>query len=464
VSQPNIVLIVADDLGFGDLGCMGNPFVRTPHLDQLARQGIRLTQHYSASPMCAPARAALLTGRYNHRTGAVDVPSNRGLDRIALSDNTIANAFRHAGYATGMVGKWHNGLHDLRYHPNARGFDEFAGFLNGGMDYWRWVLDRNGTPEQADGRYLTDVFTDEAVSFIKRHRKHPFFLYVAYNAPHSPLQAPEEDIVPFLNDHNLGVATLYGMIRRMDAGVGRILHMLRQHGLHDNTLVLFTSDNGPWMGKTAINDKGYDMSRFNGGLRGSKQDTLEGGIRVPALLHWPAGLPSGTSNTFVHFLDWFPTLLAAAGLEPGTDTTLEGRNVLPLLQGKPADSSPSRCWQWNRYAPLFHCNAAIRDGTWKLHWPWIPEGRIKESNDNVFYQRGLTQAHLLAPINPALPTPKTSPPSAPALYNLDDDPNECQDLAQQLPERVTAMTKAWDEWFLDVMADWRKAREENVRG
>ena len=156
--RPNVILIVADDLGYGDLAIFGNPVVRTPHLDALARSGVLLSQHYSGSPICAPARASILTGRYNHRTGAVDVPSNRGLDRIALAEQTIADRFKSAGYATGMVGKWHNGVHDMRYHPNSRGFDEFAGFLNGGMDYWEWVLDYNGSPRPSDGRYLTDVF------------------------------------------------------------------------------------------------------------------------------------------------------------------------------------------------------------------------------------------------------------------------------------------------------------------
>ncbi len=169
-NRPNIVFILSDDQGYGDLGVYGNPDIDTPHLDEIARLGIRLDQHYSGAPLCAPARAALLTGRYHHRTGALSVEPNRGMDRIALRETTIADLFKAAGYATGMVGKWHNGLFDLRYHPRARGFDEFVGFLNGGMYYWNWILDRGGTPWRSDGRYLTDVFTDEAVAFLRRHR------------------------------------------------------------------------------------------------------------------------------------------------------------------------------------------------------------------------------------------------------------------------------------------------------
>ena len=221
--RPNVVLILADDLGYGDLACFGNPLVRTPCLDQLCREGLSLTQHYSASPLCAPARAALLTGRYNHRLGAVDVPSNRGLDRIAPDERTVADEFSARGYVTGMVGKWHNGLHDPRHHPNAKGFQEFAGFLNGGMDYYQWVLDRNGQPEQFDGRHLTDVLTHEAMGFIRRHWQQPFFLYLAYNAPHAPLQAPEPLVAHYRQLGGLSeeVCCLYAMIEQMDAGIGQ---------------------------------------------------------------------------------------------------------------------------------------------------------------------------------------------------------------------------------------------------
>lgn len=168
--RPNIVVILADDMGYGDIGAFGNPHVHTPHLDALAAQGCRLTQHYSGSPMCAPARAALLTGRYPHRTGAVDVVEGRGLDRIALRERTLADSLKTAGYATGLFGKWHNGAIDPRFHPNRRGFDEFVGFRAGVSDYWDWTIERNGRYLRADGRYLTDVFTEEAVAFIERHR------------------------------------------------------------------------------------------------------------------------------------------------------------------------------------------------------------------------------------------------------------------------------------------------------
>ena len=170
--RPNIVLVLADDLGYGDLSCYGNTILSTPNIDRLAAEGVRCSQHYSGAPLCAPARAALLTGRYHHRCGALSVESNRGLDRIALRERTMGDVFAAAGYRTGYVGKWHSGLHDLGYHPNRSGFAEFAGFLSGIMDYWNWFLDYNGTSRRADGRYQTDVFTAEAVDFIGRSAAH----------------------------------------------------------------------------------------------------------------------------------------------------------------------------------------------------------------------------------------------------------------------------------------------------
>ena len=451
--QPNVVLILSDDQGYGDLSCFGNPVLRTPHIDRLAHEGVRLTQHYSGSPICAPARAALLTGRYSHRVGALSVESNRGLDRIALRERTVADRFKAAGYATGMVGKWHNGLHDLRYHPNNRGFDEFAGFLNGGMAYWDWIIEYNGRPRETDGTYLTDVFTDEAVSFINRHRAHPFFLYVAYNAPHSPLEAPEKDIAAFPDDGGLtpAVRATYGMIRRMDAGIGRILEALSTHGLAENTIVLFSSDNGPVLSGSGENSQ----KRYNGPFRGMKYDVLEGGIRVPALMRWPAGLPrASTCHAMLHFCDWLPTLLAACVADPGPDLLrLDGVSQLPVLRGETAAVCPQRFWQFNRYEPVLHCNGAMRDGDWKLYWPCIPAAMRKLPSDNEPFRLNLRHPHVLMPVdNP--PVERTlSAPAAPELYHVGDDPEEAHDVADRYPDRLSAMKHAFEAWFGSVERD-----------
>ncbi|MCK5802174.1 MAG: arylsulfatase [Lentisphaeria bacterium] len=454
---PNIVFILADDLGYGDLGFLGNDTVRTPNLDALAAGGACLTQHYSASPLCAPARAALLTGRYNHRTGAVDVPSNRGLDRIALAERTIADLFSAHGYATGMVGKWHNGLHDSRYHPNARGFSEFAGFLNGGMDYYRWVLDRNGSAESADGRYLTDVFTEEARAFVRRHRAHPFFLYLAYNAPHAPYQAPEALVQRYRETGRFTeeVCQLYAMIERMDDGIGKLLDELTAQGLRDNTIVVFTSDNGPYLGG--------QLNRYNGPFRGAKGDVLDGGIRVPCMIRWPDGLPGGANlHAMTHFCDWLPTLAALATCKSPMPLPLDGCDLSPLLRNEMATNSAVRFWQRNRYKPMPHCNGAMRDGPWKLLWPMREGADRKDPRDNEPYQHGLTAAHRIMPIAPELPNVDIGPPAPPQLFHIDDDPHEDHDLAGDHPQRVESMTRAWDTWFEEVSSEWLAAWRENT--
>lgn len=462
--KPNIVLILADDLGYGDLSCYGNTELTTPHLDRLAATGVRLSQHYSGSPICSPARACLLTGRYNHRTGALSVESNRGLDRIALRERTIAEILHRAGYATGMVGKWHNGLFDLRHHPNTRGFEEFVGFLNGGMDYWDWLLDYNGRSGGSDGRYLTDVFAEEAVQFIERHARRPFFLYLAFNAPHSPLQAPADDVRPYSRRgrFNLGVSTLYAMIRRMDEGIGRVLDTLEKLGLQENTIVLFTSDNGPWLGNDRVGPdrESVSMLRYNGPFRGMKQDVLEGGIRVPAILRWPAGLDGGREHHgMVHFSDWLPTLLAAAGIASDAGLPWDGVSQIDALRGSSGAVSPVRFWQFNRYEPVPHCNAAVRAGDWKLYWPWIPEAARKLEIDNEWYRMMFTRPHFETEVDR---TPLDRPVGQPRpveLYNLAHDPHESTNLAPAHPERVARMTYALDNWFETVNAERRRIAE-----
>ena len=453
--RPNVVLILADDLGYGDLGCYGNRVLRTPHLDRLAAEGVRCTQHYSGSPLCAPARASLLTGRYNHRTGALSVESNRGLDRIAPRERTLGDVFTAAGYATGYVGKWHNGLFDMAYHPNSRGFAEFAGFLNGIMGYWDWILDYNGQPRFADGRYQTDVFTQEAVGFIDRHETAPFLLYLAYHAPHLPLTAPSEDVERYqgIEGINDAVATLYAMVDRMDQGVGQVLDKLDRDGLAEDTLVLFTSDNGPWLGPCRFGRGRAETARYNGPFRGMKQDVLEGGIRVPALVRWPAGLPKGTEcHDMIHFCDWLPTLADAAGAQPH-GSPLDGVNARPVLRGEASASAAKRFWQFNRYDPVPHCNMAMRDGDWKLYWPWIPEAKVKLSPDNVWAERLTREPHFLTPIENPPVERDLSPAAQPELYNIKHDPSESEDLSTKHPERVARMKVEAENWFEEVERD-----------
>jgi arylsulfatase A len=448
--RPNIVQIVADDLGYGDFRKYNGGLSHTPVLDSLIDESLCLSQHYTASPVCNPSRATLLTGRYPHRTGSIDTLEWYGLERLSLAETTMADVLRNAGYATGLVGKWHLGSFDPRYHPLRRGFQETVCFRGGMHDYYGWRLEYGESVRRADGRYLTDVFTEEAVAFIERHRSEPFYLHVAYNAPHTPLQAPAADVQRFLDTgkFNRGVSTLYGMIAVMDRGVGRILEALEAAGIADNTIVLFSSDNGPDFGGSGENC----LERFNCNLHGSKCLVYEGGIRVPMIVRWPDGLPSGQTLTeFAHFADWFPTLLSAVGVDLPERLNMDGVDILPVLRGERGQTDPKRFWQWNRYAPTPVSNVAMRDGDWKLVRPVIPATfevyepywlTVSMYNPEYFIANGLLP----------VPSPDRSFPDPPPaeLYNLCEDPLETDDLAARYPEVVSRMTRELDVWFEEV--------------
>lgn len=451
MTPPNIILIVADDMGYGDFGIFNDQLSCTPHLDALAAEGICLTQQYSASPVCAPARAALMTGRYPHRTGSIDTLEARGLDRLRLEESTLADLLQAAGYATGLVGKWHNGALDQRYHPRARGFEEFVGFQGGWNPYYSYRLDRNGSIEYGNRqRYLTDVFSEAALDFIERHQRQPFFLQLAYNAPHFPLEAPQALVTKYQErGFGLGVSLIYAMIEVMDAGIGRISEKLEALGLADNTILLFTSDNGPALGDF----DGLSQRRFNCGFNGGKGNTYEGGIRVPMLLRWRDGLPGGgqQSDIMAHFVDWLPTLLGLAGLEMPAGLALDGLDIAPALRGAAAAAYPQRFWQWNRYEPVGSCNAAMRDGDWKLLRPQIAAAMAVSPRDSaldraVKYMPEAFSDALDAPY-PARELPEPPPP---LLFNIAEDPQERHDLAAEQPARVAAMESALERWFLDV--------------
>ena len=450
MTKPNIILIIADDMGYGDFGVFNNQVSCTPQLDALVARGLTLTQHYSAAPVCAPARAALMTGRYPHRTGGIDTLEARGLDRLRLDERTLADALGGAGYATALVGKWHNGALDRRYHPTARGFQEFVGFQGGWNPYYRYRLDRNGTIEYGDkDRYLTDVFSDAAVDFIERNRRSPFFLQLAYNAPHFPLEAPDAIARKYADmGFSLGVSLLYAMIEVMDAGIGRIAAKLDELRIADNTILMFTSDNGPALGDW----NGFSQQRFNYNYNGGKGNTYEGGIRVPMIIRWPHGLPGGArSDVMAHFCDWFPTLLNLAGVEIPADRALDGVDITPALRGENGGVYPQRCWQWNRYTPLGECNAAIRDGDWKLLRPLIPEAMQVSARDTALDHAIKYHPEYFDDIIREPEPPRSVPePPAPLLFNIADDPFEREDLAAREPQRVAALERELERWFVDV--------------
>jgi arylsulfatase A-like enzyme len=468
--RPNVLLIIADDMGYGDLGAL-NPDVQcTPNLDALMREGSCLRQHYAASPICAPSRAGLLTGRYPQRTGAITQHEIHGLDRLALREVTIADTFRHAGYATGLVGKWHNGTFDPRFEPNARGYDEFVGFCGGWSDYWDYTLRVNGSYRRSDGRYLTEVLTEEALDFVSRHRDRPFFLQLAYSAPHSPFQAPEGTVDRYrAMGFNRIVATTYAMIEAMDRGIGRLLQWLDDTKLAENTIVLFTSDNGPAFfnppymlepGESTLNE------RFNCGLRGAKGYVHEGGIRVPMIVRYPGRVRAGAWNDdLAHFTDWMPTLLRMAGIGRIDGPPLDGHDLGASLLGEPPEQPPRQFWQWNFYLPCVGTNAAFRDGDWKLVRPMMSGTRffskdLYASEEEEAKMRAFVEADLLHKKDPQaitglVPVPRIRmpPPEPPELYDLSVDPFEREDLAARHPDRVARMLRSLETWFEDVEAE-----------
>ncbi len=453
MKKPNIILIIADDMGYGDFGIFNDQLSCTPHLDALVAEGICFTQHYSAAPVCAPARAALMTGRYPHRTGSIDTLEARGLDRLRPDEITMADVLGAAGYATGLIGKWHNGALDRRYHPTARGYDEFLGFQGGWIPYYRYRLERNGSIEYAksgeSNAYLTDVFTEAAIDFVERHQQESFFLQLAYNAPHFPLEAPDAIAQKYCDlGFSLGVSLVYAMIEVMDAGIGRIRQRLEQLGIADNTILIFTSDNGPALGTW----NGFSQERYNYGFNGQKGTTYEGGIRVPLIIRWSDGLDGGwRCGEMAHFTDWFPTLLGLVGVEVPGELPLDGVDISPLLRGERGRVNPQRFWQWNRYTPVGSCNAAMRDGDWKLLRPAIAEAMEVSAVDTMLDHAIKYFPEHFADIVSEPEAARTLPEPPPSLlFNIADDPFERVDLAGQFPDKVATMEAALERWFLDV--------------
>lgn len=460
--KPNIIFILSDDLGWGDLSCYGNPYVETPSINKLAAEGLRFTDYYSPSPLCAPARAALLTGRFNHRTGAIDVSSNRGIDRIALSERTMGDYFKHAGYATALIGKWHNGLYNETYLPHNRGFDLFYGFPNGGQDYYQYNLMRNGVYEKNDGRYMTDVFNQEAIKFIEQHKDEPFFIFLSHHAPHPPFQAPDSLIRKYTKRigkrHAPQVAIMYAMIEAMDRGIGAMMNKLEDLKLRENTVIIFTSDNGAYYSSK-------ETPRFHGPFSGEKGNVLEQGIRVPAIVSWKGKTAAGkTINTPVHGCDWLPTLYSLTGEQPPKNAkALDGINLMPLLKGMEMPDLENRklFFQKNRYTPIAHSDGSLRTGPWKLYWPMV-DGTMKKdiARDNPSYEKGLISKHWEMPLDTELPSYKTINQRAPQLFNLTEDPAERYDLAGKHPELVKEMIKSYDIWFESIMKDWSRSWTE----
>jgi arylsulfatase A-like enzyme len=415
--KPNILVILADDLGFGDIGVHGGREVPTPNIDALAASGVRCTNGYVSAPYCSPSRAGFLTGRYQTRFGHEFNPhlgdeKNLGLP---LDQRTIADRLRAAGYATSLIGKWHQGF-NAAHHPQSRGFDDYFGFLVGmhnfllrkdaeaefGSAYSRNMIYRSREIEKLDG-YTTDLFTDEALKFVDRHADKPWFLYLAYNAVHTPLEVLEKygKRVPanVTDPERRGYLSL---LIGLDDAIGRVREHLGKTGADKNTLIFFFSDNGGSGRKPYL--------AFNTGLntplRGDKGQTLEGGIHVPFFVSWAGQIAAGQIyEKPVCALDILPTACAVAGAPP--DSMLDGLNLLPFLKGT-SKAEPHAALYW-RFGP----QKAVRRGNWKLV-DWFDF--------------------------------KTRQSSGWQLFNLADDIGEKRDLAKSRPEIVSELSNLWNKW------------------
>ncbi len=398
--RPNVLLIITDDQGYGDLALHGNPHVSTPTLDRLGRESIRFDRFF-VSPLCAPTRASLLTGRYSLRTGVSGVAE--GQETMRAAEVTIAEALAAAGYRTGLFGKWHNG-ENYPYTPNGQGFQEAFGFnLGHWNNYFDTRLKHNGRDVATKG-FITDVLTDAALKFIGGKQAQPFFCYLSYNAPHSPFQVPDRYFDKYkakgLDDY---LASVYGMVENVDDNVARVLQRLDELKLRDDTLVIFMTDNGP------------NGARFNGGMRGAKGSLHEGGSRVPFFLRWPARFkqPRLVKQIAAH-LDVFPTLLELCGVPQPPTLPQDGRSLVPLLEGRESD------WPERTLFTQHQLNArtgAVRTDRYRM----VNEGRGWE------------------------------------LFDMASDPAQKKNLAAELPDVAKRLTAAYENWWREVTAEYGSA-------
>lgn len=424
--KPNILVILADDLGWGELGCQGfTTEIPTPQIDSLATNGVRFTSGYVSGPYCSPTRAGFMTGRYQQRFGhefnpgpAQNAEKTFGLP---LDQVTLADRLKSAGYATGWFGKSHLG-YDAAFHPLKRGFDQYYGFLGGAHSYLdanadsaNPILRGTSTTTDIDG-YTTDAFAREAAAFIKKHGNQPWFAYLAFNAVHGPLEATDKYLKRFAHIPDTKRRTYAAMQSALDDAVGVVLAEIRAQQQEENTLIVFFTDNG---GPTAQTTSG------NGPLHGFKAQTWEGGIRVPFVMHWKGHIPAGqVDDRPVIQLDICPTALAAAGVEAKPEWKLDGVNLLPYITGQ-NKRAPHDALYWR-----FGQQMAIRMGDWKL----VKATGMEGLNTNRGGVADTTGAQ---------------------LFNLAQDIGEAKNLAGSEPDRVRQLAAAWNQWNADnVEAKW----------
>ncbi len=412
--NPNVLLVMTDDQGYGDLGFHGNDLIETPVLDRLARESTRF-ENFMVCPLCSMTRASLLTGRYNLRTGCASV--TRGLETVRPEEVTIAEVLKERGYATGCFGKWHIG-ENFPSHPNGQGFDEFFGMPHGHWDdYFDPELEHNGKPVRTEG-YITDVLTEAAMKFIRAHRDEPFFCYVPYNAPHTPMQVADRYFDKYrarVSDDK--VAAIYGMVENIDENMGRILGLLDELGLEEKTIVIFLSDNGA---------EGPEGSRYNAGMRGMKGSVHEGGVRVPFFVRWPGRIePNRSIDQLAAHIDVLPTLAELCSATDVPTRPLDGRSLADLLLGGADDGQEER-------------EVFARSPGWRTLVG--ADGVPAVESVNVPYPGSVR-------------TPRWRAVNEGAgweLYDMRKDPEQEADLAGSHPDVVRKLSRSYGEWFDEV--------------
>lgn len=411
---PNVLLIITDDQGYGDFSIHGNTHVQTPHIDKLGQSGVRFDRFYVNS-FCAPTRAALLTGRWPLRTGCHGVTHNR--EAMRPSEITMAEALKTSGYHTACIGKWHNG-EQFPFTPQGQGFDHVFGFNNGHWNnYFDATLLRGTQPEPTKG-YITNVLTDDAISFITARQREPFFCYLAYNAPHSPYQVPDKYFDKFkARGFDDKLSAFYGMCENIDDNVGRLLAHLDELKLADNTIVLFLTDNGGTAG----------VKTYNAGMRGGKTSAHEGGTRVPLLIRWPAaGWQPHLVKPIASHIDLFPTLLDLCGVKPPQGPKMDGISLRPLLEGKVEAWSERTLFTHNPIDETNKYPGAVRTQRHRL---------VREIKGPAGGSK--------AKSNDASATPWQ-------LYDMEADPGQEKDIASEQPDLVQKLAAQYDSWFADI--------------
>lgn len=460
--KPNILFILTDDQGYGDLGRHGHPLLKTPQLDRLYDQSVRLSRFY-VSASCAPTRAALMTGRHEFRNGVTHTTPPR--EHLNLETRILPQWLQSAGYATALIGKWHLG-HRPGFGPQERGFDFTYSSLGGVKEHFDCVMTRNGQKVATTG-YREDRFTDEAIDFMQANREKPFFCYLATFSPHAPLAAPEEFIAPYRGRVSDEQATFLGMVANLDYNVGRLLAFLDRSGLAENTIVVFMNDNGA--------TEGLDV--FNAGMRGCKTTPWEGGSRAMSLWRWPSRWAPRTETALSAHVDVLPTLceLAGVAVPPQVKAQLDGFSLVPLLDSPEGAFPRDRLLflhpgRWVSGTALEHKDAlgSVRQGDWLLvqaHGCADPacmqpkSGSVCAAMQRV--ARGATQATYTRE-NAAYHW-GSSEPGRWSLYHLGDDPESRHDVAARHPEVVARLGAAYDAWW-DSLLPGLLLNEPEARG